>query len=374
MRNCYLAASFVLLSCAAFSQNTIGIPTIINHTRQEYRAGSQNWDLKQDDKGILYFANNDGLLSYDGNFWRLYPLPNKVIARSLAIAPDGRIYVGGQEEFGYFSPGPNGELVYTSLKPLIPAKEYDFADVWDVCIAGKDVFFRANKRIFRLSDNKLTVYKSTNWVFLGNTPTDVIACEYDSGMVRFRNGGWQPIVHHGGLPPGTKVSAVLPLGNDSLLISSFTNGLFILHHDTLSAFQSPVINALTTENIAGVSLLAPDRLAIITNLAGCIVINRKGELVQQFAKPQGLQNNNILCMLLDNDKNLWLGLDNGIDMVSYSNAITTISPEKEDKNAGYTSRIYNNRLYLGLSTGVYSAALDNSSKDLSLVKSSFDFV
>jgi len=374
MRKGLLVSVALLFFYAVFSQNTIGIPNIINHIRQEYRAGSQNWDVKQDANGILYFANNDGLLSYDGTFWRLYALPNKVIARSLAIAGDGKIYVGGQEEFGYFSPGANGELAYTSLKPLIPDKDNDFADVWDICLFNKDVFFRSNKRIFRLSNNKLSVFKSTNWVFLGSTDHEVIACEFNKGMVRFENDAWVSMVHQGSLPSQAKVSTVLPFGSDSLLISTFTDGLFVLHHDTLSKFVSPAINAITQESIAGVGFLSPDRLAIITNLAGCLVINKKGELIQQFLKQQGLQNNNILCMLLDRDKNLWLGLDNGIDMISYNNAITNISPEKEDRNTGYTSRIYNNHLYLGMATGVYNATLDGINKDLSLVKSSFNFV
>ncbi|MBS1564858.1 MAG: hypothetical protein JST39_10735, partial [Bacteroidetes bacterium] len=374
MRNCFLLIGILLYACALWSQNTIGIPTVVNHTRQEYRAGSQNWDIKQDASGILYFANNDGLLSYDGTFWRLYPLPNKVIARSLAIGPDGKIYVGGQEDFGYFSPGANGELTYTSLKQLIPGKNTDFADVWDICLFGHDVYFRSNKLIFRLSNNKITVYKSTNWNFLGSTGQDVIACEFNKGLVRFADGDWQPLVHVGALPAQAKVSAVLPFGTDSLLVSTFTNGLFILHHDTLSPFSSPAINAIRQESIAGVDFLSADRLAIITNLAGCIVIDKKGNLIQQFAKQQGLQNNNILCLLLDRDRNLWLGLDHGVDMISYNNAISNISPEKEDRNAGYTSRIYDNRLYLGMATGVYSAALGPDHKDLSLVKSNFDFV
>src|SRR5882762_7162737 len=84
------------------AHNTIGITAIINYSKQDYHAGSQNWGIRQDSDGVLYFANNDGLLSYDGNFWRIYPLPNHTIVRSLAIGPGHRIYVGGQGEIGYF--------------------------------------------------------------------------------------------------------------------------------------------------------------------------------------------------------------------------------------------------------------------------------
>jgi DNA-binding CsgD family transcriptional regulator len=121
-------------------------------------------------------------------------------------------------------------------------------------------------------------------------------------------------------------------------------------------------------------MLSPDKIALITNLAGCNIINKKGEFIQRFTKQEGIQNNNILSMLLDKDKNLWLGLDNGIDLVTYSNAIKNIFAEKEDRNAGYTSIIYRNQLFLGLSTGVYKVNLNPGNKDLSYTNGSFEFV
>jgi hypothetical protein len=104
-------------------QNTIGLPDIINYSKVDYKAGLQNWDFKQDNNGIIYVANNEGLLSYDGTYWKLYPLPNKTIVRSVEIGADNRIYVGGQDEFGYFIPGTNGKLEYHSLIQLLQETE-----------------------------------------------------------------------------------------------------------------------------------------------------------------------------------------------------------------------------------------------------------
>ena len=96
---------------------------MVNYYKGTYNAGLQNWDIGQDNNGIIYFANNEGLLSFDGRYWELYPLPNKTIVRSVEIGPDNRIYVGGQDELGYFSPASNGRLTYHSLvgKILPPA-------------------------------------------------------------------------------------------------------------------------------------------------------------------------------------------------------------------------------------------------------------
>src|SRR5260221_2989316 len=82
---------FLLPPCVGHTQNTIGIPAIVNYSKQTYNAGSQNWGIAQDKNGIVYFANNDGLLTFDGNFWRKYLLPNKTKVRSIAIDKNNRI-------------------------------------------------------------------------------------------------------------------------------------------------------------------------------------------------------------------------------------------------------------------------------------------
>ena len=78
----------LLLSSIAFCQNAIGIPHIRNFSNRDYNAGTQNWDIRQDKTGIMYFANNDGLLTYDGTNWKTFPLPKRTNVRSLEIDGD----------------------------------------------------------------------------------------------------------------------------------------------------------------------------------------------------------------------------------------------------------------------------------------------
>jgi len=153
-----LTVLLIWLSLVCHSQNTIGIPDIINYSRDIYSAGTQNRGIVQDKSGVMYFANYEGLLSFDGTYWKDYPLPNKTIVRSVAIGKDNRIYVGGQDEIGYFSPDRNGKLFYTSLKGLLTEKNYSFSDVWDIVPYGNDIFFMSNEKIFQLNNKMLTVY------------------------------------------------------------------------------------------------------------------------------------------------------------------------------------------------------------------------
>src|SRR5690606_39074094 len=145
--------AFLLLFVVAnwyegFAQRTIAMPQIINYSSKVYQGGVQNWSVAQDTQGIMYFGNNEGLLSFDGRYWLVYPLPNSTIVRSVCFDGKGRIYVGGQDEIGYFEADERGTLIYHSLVGKIPPKERQFADVWHIAVAGEHIFFQANNHLF----------------------------------------------------------------------------------------------------------------------------------------------------------------------------------------------------------------------------------
>lgn len=374
MKKVCLVITLLILRQIVCAQNTIGIPNITNYFKQEYNAGRQNWGIAQDSRGIMYFANNNGLLSFDGTFWRTYPIPNATIVRSLAIDKNDRIYIGGQQEFGYFSPNKQGELEYTSLRKYLQKTDNDFADVWAIKIVQQRVFFHSNKRIFEYANGALKSYPSVYWGFLGYANDQLLAFEYQKGLLSYKNGKWVQRIKFGSLPQGIQLKALVDLGNDSLLLTSVAHGLFILRGDSVAPFESPDIKDIAAKNIFGACLLSPDKIALNTNIGGCIVIDRKGNFIQRLTKNEGIQNNNVLSLFVDRDRNLWLGLDNGIDLVSYSNAIKNIFPEPVDRNTGYTSIIHKNSLYLGVATGLYKADLTGGGNDISYTKSSFSLV
>ena len=88
---------FLIFCWRVQAQNTIGLPQILNFSNNIFQGGTQTWDIRQDSAGRMYFANNDGLLTYDGSYWKLYPQPNKTILRSIALDKN-RVYAGGQDE------------------------------------------------------------------------------------------------------------------------------------------------------------------------------------------------------------------------------------------------------------------------------------
>ena len=362
-----------LLPLQVFCQNTIGFPDVINYSRQSYSGGLQNWDIKQDQNGIIYVANNEGLLSFDGRNWNLYSLPNKTIVRSVEIGPDNKIYVGGQDELGYFVTGNLGRLQYFSLTNLIAAKDKSFGDVWDIVTFKNEVVFRSTNKIFKLSNNTIASFNPTSeWGYLGVCNDQMFAHDFKSGLKLFENGVWKPVQQVSSIPGNDPVTGILSVNKDSILITTLKSGLFIYSNNAITKLAS-VNNALfESERIYAATKVNTNLIALATNNSGIFITDLKGNIIQSYSAKEGLQNNNVLSIFLDRQSNLWLGLDNGIDLIAYNNAIKQINPASQD-GSGYTALIYNKKLFVGTSNGLYSVALQPM-KDLSFNKGNFTLV
>ena len=360
----------VCLPLAVIGQNTIGFPDVINYSKLSYNAGLQNWDIKQDKNGIIYIANNEGLLSFDGKTWNLYPLPNKTIVRSVEIGTDNRVYVGGQDELGYFAPAPNGRLEYHSLSRFIPSKNQSFGDVWDIVAFDKAIFFRSSNKIFQFANETFAVFNApSEWLYLGAANGRLYAHDLNIGLMSFENKTWKPLDRQNELPANDPITALLPVRKDSVLITTLKNGLFVLSASGITKLQSVNNTLFESERIYAATVINADWIALATNNSGIYITDLKGNIIQRFSKTELLQNNNVLSIFLDNQSNLWLGLNNGIDFIAYNSAIKHITPLLQD-GSGYTAIIHDNHLYTGTSNGLNSVLLQPV-QDLSFSKGNF---
>ncbi|MEY2702884.1 MAG: hypothetical protein RLY43_1522, partial [Bacteroidota bacterium] len=110
--------TFLVLVVNIFSCFSQQLPPIVKYSKDIYNAGIQNWMISQDNHRFMYFANNEGLLEFNGSKWVLNPSPNETIIRSVKCI-NNKIYTGAFMEFGYWQRATNGELYYTSLSKSI---------------------------------------------------------------------------------------------------------------------------------------------------------------------------------------------------------------------------------------------------------------
>lgn len=363
----------VLCALCARAQNTIGLPRIINYTKTDFHGGTQTWDIKQDSSGRLCFANNEGLLTFDGSFWKGYPLPNKTIMRSLAIDVGGRIFVGGQGELGYFTPGEQGFLSYTSLLPSLPVEQRNFADIWDIEAYGEAIFFRALDRIIEWQNGQARVFAAkSEWVWLKKMGDRLLAQDAVHGVFEWREHQWQPL--KGNIQLEYKsISGMLEAGRDSILILTVRDGGYWLVRDSISPAMAFRKEIFPSEVNVVVGLNATE-FVVGTGSSGAYVYDYQGRKIQQLGRKEGLQNNTVLSTLLDRDGNLWAGLNNGISFIGYNAAVKYIHPNVENALAGFGARILNGRLFMGSSDGAYEVELQQNVPDFSFSQGVFRFI
>jgi ligand-binding sensor domain-containing protein/DNA-binding CsgD family transcriptional regulator len=373
-----------------FSQSTIGLPAIRNYRNTDYHAATNISDIGQDKRGVLYFANENGLLTFDGTYWKIYPLPNKAASKSLAIDTAGRIFVGGQDEVGYFSPDHNGILNFHSLKEKLPQIARQFADIWNIVPMGNEVFFRTIETIFEYAGDSLRTFDAPGgWQLMTKVDGRLYAADKIKGLFVFRDEQWQSIC------PGTAglhVTGIMPYKKDSLLITTLKNGLYVLGGTGVTA-ESGVTGSGSATTGAGLvrkptgadallmndlinraKRIGEDRFAMGTATGGLLILDGQGRLIQRFSSAEGLQNNDIQSIMSDQDTNLWLGLDNGIAFVSYNTSVKLIRPVKDNQLLSNVVKVFDQKLFIGTSNGLYTIPLDTTIPDFSQLKGVFSEV
>ena len=236
----FLLLFFLLLRWSSFGQNSnLGILPVQNFSKKSYQAGTQNWDISQDQRGVVYFGNNEGLLEFDGIHWRKYPLSNQTIVRSVEIAPDGKIYVGGQGEFGYFLGDEKGILRYHSLSSEVPEEHANFADVWDIELINDAVLFSTGQHVFKWQNEQIKAYVTGSAIsYMGKIGGTIYIHDEDRGLLQFL--GDKFIIPAFQNKPESPVTGHLAWRGDTSLIATHKHGLFVFDGQSFTPFTTSI--------------------------------------------------------------------------------------------------------------------------------------
>lgn len=320
---------------------------ITNYTRHIYKAGNQNWMLQQHENGWIYVANNNGLLEFDGTNWNLYPMANAK-TRAMKIGADGRIYIGGIGRFGYFVPNKLGGLDYTSLSDSLPPSSI-VGVIWKILEDKTRIYFQSDRSLFCWENNKLEYIASAGEIYT----SEIIYKKFYVGGAdgiqvvedkRFR------------LIPGSevlgRVSALLPYKGKVLIITRF-NGLFIYDGNSIQKYHT-VADEFIQHNRIFCAALNRSLLALGSVQDGVCLLDMEKNVMNIISINNGLQNKTVLSMSFDIQNNLWLGLDNGIDCVHLNSSVFSLYGNKPVIGSGYSSYLYQGKLYLGTNQGLYT--------------------
>ena len=341
----------------------IGLPEIRNFKRTEYKGETQNWNIDQDKNGNIYFANNSGLFQFDGASWHKYTIPNSNSIRSLKIDNSGRIFVGGYNEFGYFKPGLNGKLIYSSISKFVKKKDSKIIDmIWKIQIHKDVVVFQTFENAYLYKNNTIQVLnapKKFQFSFVVNEK--LYFQDVSKGIMEYRNGALFPLPNTNILNT-TEVWGMFAITEKKLLITTIDRGLYVYENNVIVPWNTEANDFIKKNNCLGGTMINNTFIVINSVLDGVIICNKAGQIIQHINIKNGLQNNTVLTSFIDSKNNLWLGLDNGIAFVNENSPFTYFG-NRFDISTVYASVVCYGNTYVATNQGVFYHKLGASFKD-----------
>lgn len=366
MHSLKLIFSFILTISLSFNYAQ-EIPPIESFMPQDYNAGNQNWSIGQDSNENIYVANNKGLLEYNGARWSLYKMPNQAIIRSVAVIDD-LVYTGSYMNFGYWEPNSYGALVYKSLLEDLSEELLEDEEFWNIISFEEFVLFQSLDRIyiyntsessFRVIDSKskiIKVYKVDESVFFQ---------ERGIGISKIENG--RPILLiEDTIIKDNEIINIFEGDDGFLLFQTKEYGFFKFKNSTINKWEISSNELLDSVSVYNSIRLRNGNFILGTISNGVIILDKKGDLLFQINKNSGLSNNTVLSSFQDISGNIWLGLDNGVDIINLGSPYRVYTDSQGYLGTIYTSEKTNKNLYLGTNQGLFYKPL-NSTKKFELI-------
>jgi len=331
--------------------NRTGLPFIENYSRRIFGGGTQTWSITQDNRGILYLGNNSGVLEFDGSNWRLYPMENSSLVRKVFKSKDGKIFIGAYNEFGYLSADSKGSLNYHSLSNLIPDKFKEFGEIWSITDVNEGVMFQSFSATYYYKDSLQIVNYNEHLNFGFFIKNKYYQANNNNGLTVFDGIKFNPIIG-GSRFKNITISGMAEFPDNKILVGTSFNGFYMFDGQQMVPWNNAASEFVAKNQLYSLIKLDEGIYAAGTIINGLIFFNTEGEIVRQLNKESGLQNNSVLALFLDKDKNLWIGLDNGIDMVKLNSPVTMLF-KPDEYGTGYVSCIQRDNIYFGTNQGLF---------------------
>jgi hypothetical protein len=378
----YILTSALLLVCYCLCGQSIpanpGHPAIINFTAETYNASTQNWSVAQQSTlGSIAVANSSGVLFYNGSRWNLHAMPGNPIIRSVATAPDGRVYAGAYGRAGYwdFSKG-EGTAKYISLDSLIFKQGVPKEEIWKIIPTEEFVLFQTFNAVFLFyPDGTVQQIKApSHFIFAQQVYNRLFIPVPGKGLFEIRNRQLTPIDNSPEIA-ALRIRCMLPYRGNSMLLVAEKQGVWVRDQSGhLAKLGGSGGGWLAAHSISFGLQLKNGNYLFGSSDGGTVIINDAGEMLDHFDNTIGLQSNTIIEGMEDRDGNIWLVGDKGIDLVVMNSPFRLYTTHTKFMDAV----IWKNNIYFATNYGLlyqnYANWKDGKSSQFNVVPELKEFI
>ena len=335
-------AFWLLLPLSLCAQDLL--PFVENYSKSDYRGDNQIWNVAQGSDKAMYFANNHYFLRYDGVSWEKYNLPDKTIIRSIHVSGN-RIYCGSYKEFGYWI-RLNGKMKYHSLsagKNIFGENSNE--EIWKILPFNDELYFQSFNELYILKQDKIRKVKLPFQIsYCFEVGGKLLFASTTQGIYTIENDKFTKLPGYDRLS-GNVVHHIERFKNSTYFFTQ-SSGIFVEQQGSLTAWKHPLNESLKTSIINSAKFISNNRLVIGTASKGLYIVDVSSGKVQGIDRDNVLMNNSILSIAVDGEKDLWLGLDNGIAHIEVNSPVAIFSDNSGELGSVYSIAALENGSYL----------------------------
>ena len=343
---------------------TQSLPPIQSFSMEDYAAGNQNWMLTQGYNNQIFIANNEGVLSFDAERWKLYP--SSSIVRSVAFF-DNTLYSGSYMDFGYWTRQTSGELSYQSLVEEHNIQIIEDEQFWNIYRIEDNIVFQSLNRIllFNRTTKEIKFIKPDKPILKSFVVDERLYFQLEGdGIYQYTPTGLSYLFGQSEFFD-TEVIEIFPL-SDGLRLLTSSKGFFTYRNNLLQPWT--VLKSILKNELVYSGLQSSNGNYVIGTVAnGLYIVSENGRESKHFNFEKGLLNNTVLSIYEDKDFNLWLGLDNGVNCLMTNSPLEVYNDSKGQLGTVYASVRFQNKLYIATNRGLFFRTLNSSKSEFSLV-------
>ena len=341
--------------CADLSRET-GAYVFKNYSAKEYHTSSpQNFGFAEDKRGVIYVANFDGLLEFDGVSWRPIRFPTgPAVVKSVAVDKAGTVYVGGQGQFGFLRADSSGISRLVSLVDQIAKQDRDFGDIWRVLPTAEGVYFSSYYRLFRLNpDGSVKVWHPvTTFGKALLVSGSIYVKTRERGLLVMRRDELVPVPggdRFEGIAPAAAVRDAIPMDGDVLIAGGYR--LFRLTASGIVEFPTAADKYFSEHVIYSMGILPGGEIAVGTTTGGLVLLNHEGSVNRILSKADGLADDWVESIFTDRQGGVWLAF-NGGGLIRFDPGLTRFDERFGIKGVSCSLRD-GNAVYAGSNAGLF---------------------
>ncbi len=362
-----MVSAWVMTSGAVASDGERGVDLARAFDEREYGAHQQNWAVVQSPDGVIHVANTKGLLSYDGERWRLTSLFGRP-AFSLAVGVDGTIFVGANGMFGRVVAGGDGEPRFESFVERLPAGADDVGVIRVTVATASGVYFVGFHHLYRWTSNSaeggdLEVIPAPAdaqhpavFCHLTEVRGRILVGVLGRGLMVLENDALRRLEGTETFAASEReINFVLSDGEKGLLIGTTFGGVFRFDEQGVRPIEGALATRLPgTLTVNGIRL-RDGRVAISNQATGLVLVEPDGTIdrvVSDFGHELPIATiHGAVCQ--DSAGGVWLPLDFGLVRVDVGSSIQTFDRHLGLHGTPHAIARHAGRLHVGTGRGLF---------------------